>query len=235
MSTGRQCDGYAAGEQSSQNPKSFPIAHYSGPDSSFHRVQSSPFVITTSTGYNYGASLSLRSALQGTPPQHGYKVTIDTSYSQMAEPPGLHKADYIYHVATPVDVPRSFSVSTADRLVSILEIKDPRYSIDCYGGFLRYVPKHLGRNEALDAAVEALVWAHPYHYTREIPEGAVVRYIATLKELRTSMTRPDKVSTIETWAAVYIAMICQVRCGCLTDFATCIPLTGVEGLDRSVR
>lgn len=93
---------------------------------------------------------------------------------------------------------------------STLEVTDPRYDISCYGVFLEDIPRRLGRNEALDASVEALTAAFPSLHTNETPRHVLVKYGQSLKMLRKCMCDPNQAQTAETLCAVYMTMICQV-------------------------
>ncbi|CAM1509596.1 Fc.00g033350.m01.CDS01 [Cosmosporella sp. VM-42] len=105
--------------------------------------------------------------------------------------------------------PRSDSASLANRLIEGLEMSDFRYSLGSYGDFLEHIPKRLGKSDALDTSVKALVSTHPYHYTGQLPPDALVNYISALKALRLCLSCKDKKLAPETLSAIYIIMICQ--------------------------
>lgn len=107
--------------------------------------------------------------------------------------------------------PQNMSSITANMFVAALEITDLRYSLGCYGDFLRYIPKRLGQCDALDASVKALVSAFPYHYTRQVPADVLADYISALKELRLCLNGTGNKMTAERLCAIYFIMICQVR------------------------
>jgi hypothetical protein len=94
--------------------------------------------------------------------------------------------------------------------VTALEVTDLRYSLGCYGDFLLHIPQRLGKSDALDASVRALVFTLPYHYNGHLPSAALVSYVDALKALRLCLNDKDKVLTAETLCAIYLIMICQV-------------------------
>ncbi|KAL6353615.1 hypothetical protein LRP88_14113 [Fusarium phalaenopsidis] len=104
-------------------------------------------------------------------------------------------------------VPENIITSIAGRFIAALEVSDIRYSLSSYGDFLEHIPRRLGRSEALDASVKALVSAFPYHYTRHLPQDALANYIDALKALRICLNCPDKRLAPETLSAIYIIMI----------------------------
>ncbi|RTE74820.1 hypothetical protein BHE90_010744 [Fusarium euwallaceae] len=115
-------------------------------------------------------------------------------------------------------VPENIITSIAGRFIAALEVSDIRYSLSSYGDFLEHIPRRLGRSEALDASVKALVSAFPYHYTRHLPQDALANYIDALKALRICLNCPDKRLAPETLSAIYIIMICQGWIGRSDDY-----------------
>jgi hypothetical protein len=95
--------------------------------------------------------------------------------------------------------------------VTALKVTNLKYSLGCYGDFLPHIPRHLGKSDALDASVRALVTALPYHYNGQLPPAALSSYVNALKALRLCLNDRDKVLTAETLCAIYLIMICQVR------------------------
>lgn len=114
-------------------------------------------------------------------------------------------------------VPENIITSIAGRFIAALEVSDIRYSLSSYGDFLEHIPRRLGRSEALDASVKALVSAFPYHYTRHLPQDALANYIDALKALRICLNCLDKRLAPETLSAIYIIMICQVITDAFTN------------------
>ncbi|KAH8881165.1 hypothetical protein GQ53DRAFT_888905 [Thozetella sp. PMI_491] len=98
---------------------------------------------------------------------------------------------------------------TRRMLIDVLEIRDARYSVGCYGDFLRHVPTRLGRSDALDASVRALISAFPSHYTGCLTSSALVDYGTALSALRLSLVRGDEAVTTETLCSIYLIMISQ--------------------------
>lgn len=103
-------------------------------------------------------------------------------------------------------------------LVSALEVTDLRYSLSCYGDFLSHVPSRIGKSDALDASVKALVTTLPYQYNGQMPPGALVSYVDALKTLRLCLNDSKKALTVETLCAIYLIMICQVKLHLLVTF-----------------
>lgn len=92
---------------------------------------------------------------------------------------------------------------------------DPRYSILIrWGYFLVGVPRRLGSNDALDAAVNALLARHTELSLRqnnsslEIP--AALYYSKALSALRVSLQDEQTATSTETLFAVILLMYCQV-------------------------
>ncbi|RFU78413.1 hypothetical protein TARUN_3814 [Trichoderma arundinaceum] len=96
--------------------------------------------------------------------------------------------------------------------ISLLDVTDPRYDLRCYGGWFKDLPKRLGTNEALDAAVEAMVGFYPHlrrHEQSSLSRGSLFKYVNALQALRTCLNDPQKANKAETLCAVYVLMICQ--------------------------
>ncbi|KAL7783606.1 hypothetical protein V8C37DRAFT_36202 [Trichoderma ceciliae] len=96
--------------------------------------------------------------------------------------------------------------------ISLLDVTDPRYDLSCYGGWFKELPKHLGTNEALDAAVEAMVGFYPHlrrHEQSSLSRESLFKYVNALQALRTCLNDPQKARKAETLCAVYVLMICQ--------------------------
>lgn len=103
--------------------------------------------------------------------------------------------------------------------VSLLDINDPSYDLACYGPWFKDLPRRLGTNAALDAAVEAMVGFYPHlrrHDQSSLSRGSVVRYVNALQALRTCLNDPQSANKPETLCAIYVLMICQVRCAQVT-------------------
>ncbi|KAH6603563.1 hypothetical protein Trco_008338 [Trichoderma cornu-damae] len=96
--------------------------------------------------------------------------------------------------------------------ISLLDVTDPRYDLRCYGGWFEDLPRRLGTNEALDAAVEAMVGFYPHlrrHEQSSLSRGSLLKYVNALQALRTCLNDPHKANQAETLCAVYVLMICQ--------------------------
>ncbi|TFB05878.1 hypothetical protein CCMA1212_001536 [Trichoderma ghanense] len=104
--------------------------------------------------------------------------------------------------------------------VSLLDITDPSYDLSCYGGWFKDLPRRLGTNKALDAAVEAMVGFYPHmrrHEQASLSRGSLFKYVNALQALRTSLDDPQLAQKPETLCAVYVLMICQGWTGKDTD------------------
>ena len=90
---------------------------------------------------------------------------------------------------------------------------DLRYNLTwVYGGFLLGVPKRLGTNAALDAAVKALMTTHLRYsvYGGDPTPLELSQYSHALNELRLGLDDPVVACDASTLAAVMILLICQV-------------------------
>ncbi|KAL6859248.1 hypothetical protein J3F83DRAFT_763355 [Trichoderma novae-zelandiae] len=96
--------------------------------------------------------------------------------------------------------------------VSLLDITDPSYDLRCYGWWFKDLPRRLGTNRALDAAVEAMVGFYPHmrrHEQSSLSRDSLYKYVNALQALRTSLNDPQQVQKPETLCAVYVLIICQ--------------------------
>ena len=95
--------------------------------------------------------------------------------------------------------------------VDKLEVKDIRFDLCwAYGNLLREIPKRLGTNIALDAAVNAITTtASDLSLGYKSPE-ALVRYGHALTALRTCLDDPVSSQSSSTLCAIYLIWICQV-------------------------
>lgn len=94
--------------------------------------------------------------------------------------------------------------------VSLLEVADVRYGLECYGPFLRHIPQRLGTNEALDASVSAMTAAFSTVHAHDTSAEALSKYVHALRTLRISLSDPAKRQTSDTLCAIYLIVICQV-------------------------
>merc|ERR1711939_138659 len=98
--------------------------------------------------------------------------------------------------------------------VDKLEVKDIRFDLCwAYGNLLREIPKRLGTNIALDAAVNAITTtASDLSLGYKSPE-ALVRYGHALTALRTCLDDPVSSQSSSTLCAIYLIWICQTWIG----------------------
>lgn len=99
----------------------------------------------------------------------------------------------------------------ANKLVQDLRVADPRYSLWVYGLFLVEVPKQLGSNDALDAAVDSFSTALPVLHTKVVSEDMQAKYIEALAALRTTLSHSDLATSSGTLCAIFFLTITQVR------------------------
>lgn len=112
-----------------------------------------------------------------------------------------------------VSIASSRDAARSGAFISLLDITDPSYDLRCYGPWFKDLPRRLGTNEALDAAVEAMVGFYPHlrrHEQSSLSRGSLVKYVNALQALRTCLNDPQKANKAETLCAVYILLICQV-------------------------
>ncbi|KAF5689440.1 hypothetical protein FCIRC_1376 [Fusarium circinatum] len=105
--------------------------------------------------------------------------------------------------------PQNSSTLLQAKFVAALEITNFRYGLNCYGDFLEHIPKRLGHSHALDASVDLLMSALPYHYTHEIPSQVLAKYGSGLKVLRGPKDKKGTQLNFENVAAFQIMTICQ--------------------------
>jgi hypothetical protein len=112
-------------------------------------------------------------------------------------------------------------------LVSKLNINDDlRFHLSwAYGGFFDDLPSRIGSNEALDAAVDALVSAHSrltLANRASVPDlDGLGKYTHAVTTLRVSLNDPIKAREANTLCAVWLLMICQVSHSLHTLFNIC--------------
>lgn len=99
------------------------------------------------------------------------------------------------------------------------ETDDLRYHIAwTYGDYIRDIPKRIGRNNALDTAVAALVGLHSaLRLKREsqisIPIEVLQKYAHAIKTLREYLDIPARARESETLCAVSLLLICSTYLG----------------------
>jgi hypothetical protein len=90
---------------------------------------------------------------------------------------------------------------------------DLRYHLSwTYGGYLEDIPQRLGRSEALDTAVDALVCAHSDFAGsgREVSPMSLRKYSDAIATLRVCLNDASQASSADTLCAVTLLMICHV-------------------------
>ncbi|KAF7558065.1 hypothetical protein G7046_g5878 [Stylonectria norvegica] len=122
---------------------------------------------------------------------------------------------------SPPRMPSSQIVMRAIAFVSRLEISDPRYDVCCYGTFLMDIPRRLGTNASLDAAVDTFTSASAsLHTGGRHSVATLTKYGHALKTLRESLDNPVTARKPETLCAIYLIMITQGWMGRQTSQST---------------
>jgi hypothetical protein len=107
-------------------------------------------------------------------------------------------------------MPRSRTMAIATVFVSRLAVDDLRYDIHSYGTFLRYIPQRIGKNAALDAAVDAFATGFSTLHSDSHGLEAFQKYGIALKALGECLNDPVRGQTPETMCAIYLIMVVQV-------------------------
>ncbi|KAL6230369.1 hypothetical protein BDW75DRAFT_223002 [Aspergillus navahoensis] len=96
-------------------------------------------------------------------------------------------------------------IATVNREASL------RYNLAwAFGGYLALIPRRLGINEALDAAVDALVTAHQSFAARkEITVSSLTKYSRALSALSRCLDNPVTASTSETLCTASVLLLVQ--------------------------
>ncbi|KAH6876374.1 hypothetical protein B0T10DRAFT_497905 [Thelonectria olida] len=106
-------------------------------------------------------------------------------------------------------MPRSRTMAIATVFVSRLAVDDLRYDIQTYGTFLRYIPQRIGKNAALDAAVDAFATGFSTLHSDAYGLEAFQKYGHALKALGECLDDPVRGQTPETMCAIYLIMVVQ--------------------------
>lgn len=125
------------------------------------------------------------------------------------------QACLVYHT------PRTGTDIIISAFIDIIKPSATTKQIDCrynlawmYGPFLNAIPQRLGRNEALDAASQALIQAHTELCSRlPFSIAALNKYFHAIEKLRLSLDCPSTAHSIETLSAAILLLICQTLNG----------------------
>jgi hypothetical protein len=128
--------------------------------------------------------------------------------------PTVHIEQVVFHQL--LRMPGNETTPLTNALISNLKAShDLRYHLSwTYGGFIEDIPRRLGTNEALDAAVAALLSSHSSLNIRRgtgelIPIEAMSKYTHALKTLRITLGNPELAREANTLCAVMLLLICQ--------------------------
>lgn len=133
---------------------------------------------------------------------------VEQTFDEPPKSPG-HQNDN--RVVSPSRNLASSTLVIASAFIEKLEVTDLKHDLTLvYGDFLKHIPQRLGTNEALDAAVGAVIHALPCLYTRQRSREAIGGYGRSLKTLVACLNDPAKAQSVDTLCAIYLIMICEV-------------------------
>lgn len=127
-------------------------------------------------------------------PRPGSTATTTTAYPQ---------------TTVVIQVPANELTRKTGAFVAVLNISDLRYDISGFGGFVRELPRRMGRNKALDASVNALTVVFPVLYLQEPSPAMLAAYVHALRCLRITLADRVTAQTPETLCAIYLVTLCQ--------------------------
>lgn len=138
--------------------------------------------------------------------KQGRPVAADTP-----TPTGLSHTRSQKSSPSPGRVPANALVRETGAFISLLNITDLRYDVAGFGGFLKDLPRRMGRNMALDASVNAFTTLYPVLYSENIHVSPVMlaAYVRALECLRLMLEERVTAQTPETLAAIYLVTVCQ--------------------------
>lgn len=111
-------------------------------------------------------------------------------------------------------IPSNNLTSLSALLVDKLRTKHLDFDMQwTYGSFLDDVPKRLEHSEALAAATNALMSAHPRTAdpSFSISQQQMQSYVAALQATRLALLRPSEAHSTNTMCAIYFLWVCQVN------------------------
>lgn len=108
--------------------------------------------------------------------------------------------------------PSNETTRLTEEFVSILDVRDLRYSLATYGLFLFDTPRRMGVSKALDASVKALITSYPTLHNRQQSLESLSNWVRALNALRCALKDPKQATSMETLCAIYFVYICQVSC-----------------------
>ena len=92
-----------------------------------------------------------------------------------------------------------------------LQVRDPRYNLWVYGIFLGEIPRRLGSNSALDAAVNSFSLSLPVLHTKVVSGDMRAKYVEALAALRITLSDPALATSSSTLCAIFLLVVTQVR------------------------
>lgn len=142
--------------------------------------------------------------------QRRFKFKEQPNGAQTAAREECQRQPPSYSTTALVHLPSNAATTVASALVAALEVRDLRYDLTCYGPFLTELPRRLGSDEALDAAVAAITAAYSKIYTGRRSLDMLTKYGHALTTLRKSLDDRAKAMSVNTLCAIYLVMVCQV-------------------------
>jgi hypothetical protein len=68
--------------------------------------------------------------------------------------------------------------------ITVIEFSEVRYALSNYGEPLLQLPKHMGRNQSLDAAVNTMTISYQSYRCKQRPSEAISSYVKAIHALR---------------------------------------------------
>ncbi|KAK4446287.1 hypothetical protein QBC34DRAFT_411854 [Podospora aff. communis PSN243] len=136
--------------------------------------------------------------------------------SKRSVPSSTYRAESALALSPPL--PSNQETQDLSSLISALEVTDVRFDLRIFGPFLPEIPRRLGKSQALDSSVRALVVSFPSVYTRQPTPDMYKSYGEALRHLRVALADSSASASPETLCAVYMVIICQGWIGRGGDF-----------------
>jgi hypothetical protein len=108
-------------------------------------------------------------------------------------------------------IPQNQTTSSINQLIAALEITDPRYNLSSLGGFLRELPMRIGKNQALDAAVDSLNSSFSALCSGQCSTEMYTKYGHALRAMRRGMDQIEPNSLFDVMAAIHLLLLSEVR------------------------
>lgn len=135
----------------------------------------------------------------------------------------LVRRQAVFQIHKPPPAPLSEIDSLSNRLISALQVTEPRYDISALGTWFVEVPQRLGKNELFDKATAAFVYSiEDLRCGTKVPTlGAITWYGKALTSLTTTVQDPAKAKDPYTLASIFMLMVSQVST-CLCNLVSSV-------------